>query len=267
MKPLTPYQRGLQFFNGVLFVPNGVDGAGRGLGAAWTTGAAATITHPVPGTAVDTQFKRTVYANAAVTNNQELGPRLSGASDYQFWLGGGVDLGGFYFSAIFRIVTWSADTGRLFVGLTGNAAAICVSDTIPANTFGLWHDSTDGQDVLSFVHRNNVTAAAKESVTTHALNSGILATGVTLLFEIWQYPFGDGKTNTSYKLSYFNTSNNRLTKVKYGASGIGSSSTATMLAPQVQMSNGADGVFSIIAGDFSIGVANVYCAPYSGEIL
>jgi hypothetical protein len=266
MRPTHSWQRGLQHFNGALFVPNSVDGLGTGLGGQWTTGAG-TITHATVGTAYDTQFKRTIYKNGA-THDDELGPRLSRAGDYQFWMGNDKYLGGWYMSAIFRIEAWNSDAGRLFIGMTANAAAICTSDTVPQHTTGLWHDTTDGQDVLNFVFRSTGAADKTTVVTTHALNPGILAANNTFLWEMWTFPNGSNVINTNWKLSQFDVSNdthgspfNRVKKVKWQETAGMNSSIAQMMAPQVQMSNGADGT----AGHYGISVANVYVVPWSGE--
>jgi len=262
-RPTSFFQRGLQFFNGCLFLPNSVDGtgSGAGLGAAWTTDTAAVgiaVTHATVGTAFDTQFKRTIYTNAAGTANQELGPRQSHAGDYQFWFGNAASLGGWYMSTIFRIETWNSDSGRLFAGMTASTNPVCISDTIPNNTIGLWHDSTDGQDVMNLVIKGTGAVDKTLSVTTHALNPGILAAGVTLLWEMWAFPFGISVINTNFRLSQFDATNKRVNRVKWNAQG-GGPTTTTMCAPQVQMSNGADTTVS----HYSISVANIYCAPYS----
>ncbi len=268
MRPPYPFQRGLQHFNGVLFLPSTTtDGAGKGLGTAWTTGVG-TVSHPTPSTAFDTQFKRTKYSQVVTTTNQELGPRLSATSDYQFWLGNGDNLGGWYMSTIFRIETWTADTGRLFVGMTAAATAQCITDTVATHTGGLWHDTTDGQDVLSFVVRST-GAAAKTQLTAHSgavapvVNaSGILASGVMLLWEMWNFPNSMNDINWNYRLSKADTTNNRFNKVIYGAAGGFANSTGTMMAPQVQMSNGTA---DTTANHYEISVANIYATPNSGE--
>jgi hypothetical protein len=268
-RPNASWQRGLQHFNGCLFQPDSSTAGGKGLGGIWTTDTAAvgiTVAHATVGTAFDTQLKRTTYANVAGTADQELGPRLANAGDYQFWIGNDTTnhdyLGGFYFSAIFRIGTWNSDGGRIFVGLTASANPVCISDTEPANTIGLWHESTDGQDVFSIVTVTNASAVTKTSVTTHGANPGILAAGVTLLWEMWAFPSSNGTVNANYRLSYFDPTNKYVSKVTWGAIGGGPLNTV-MMAPQCQMSNGAD----TTAAHYKIEVANVYCTPPSGELL
>ena len=269
-RPVVSWQRGLQYFGGHLFVPDGATSGGRGLGAAWTTGAVGTLSHATPAAAFNTQMKRTVWTQVGgVSNNQELGPRQSLASEYIYWPGSARYCGGFYMSAIFRIEAWdTGNAGRLFVGLTGSANPVCISDTVPNNTCGLWHDTTMGQDVLKFITQNNAGTATSDDVTTHALNPGILATGVTLLWEMWQYPNQNASPGVNCKLSIYDVSTdseaiayNRVKKVKWQERGNSLTNTRFM-APQCQMSNGTD----TTAGHFAIGVANIYCAPWSGEM-
>jgi len=280
MRPTSQWQLGLQNFNGVLFQPNSSTAGGNGLGGVWTTDTAAvgiTVAHATVGTAYDTQLKRTTYANVGGTANQELGPRLAAAGDYQFWMGNDTTnhayLGGWYMSAIFRIGTWSGagsgTDGRLFVGLTGDTNPVVTQDTVRNNTIGLWHDGADGQDVLSLVTRDaGAVGTTKLQLTAHsgavspAVNaSGILASGVTLLWEMWAFPSSVGTINTNCRLSKFDSSTQAVTKIVWNAQGGGPVNTV-MLAPQVQMSNGGT---DTIAAHYKIEVANVYCVPWMGE--
>jgi hypothetical protein len=275
VKPVVEWQRGLQYFNGCFFLPNSVDGTGAW--DKWDPGDG-TITHATVGTAFDTQFKRTIYTNDA-THNRALGPRKANAGDYQFWLGDKRFCGGFYFSTVFRLEGWN-DAGRLFVGLTAGANANCISDTLQNNSMGFFHKSTDGANIINFVTRDNAGTELTQVVAdaTHAV--GVLATGVTLLWEIWHFPNGIDPAAAgitampvNWKLSLFDTANgtdsvpkplNRVKKQTYNEISFSSRTTTitTMFAPQVQMSNAADGT----VGRFSIGAANVYCAPWSGEM-
>jgi len=270
-RPTTNWQRGLHYFNGHLFVPNGTDGTGSGLGAPWTHGVGITIAHATPAAAFDTQLKRTTYTQVVTTTNQELGPRQSLASEYQYWPGNARFCGGFYMSATFRIEAWDDDTGRLFVGMTNSSNAVCISDTVPNNTCGLWHDGTMGQDVLKFVIKNNAGTTASLDITTHAANPGILAAGHTFVWEMWHYPGPTLAVNPGIngRLALYDTSNdseaipfNKVKKVAWEEQG-NILTTNRFMAPQVQMSNGGT---DNTAGHFSLGVANIYCAPWSGEM-
>lgn len=255
-----PYQRGLQHFNGILFVPNAQDGTGLSIGGAWNVGAGVGVTHAAPAAGFATQFKRTLYHNDN-TQNRELGPRVTAAGGYQFYAGSSANLGGFYLSTIFSVNAWAADTGRIFVGFTNSGAAVCTSDTIPNNTAGLSHISTDGQDIFWFRNVGSAGSTAGSTALTDATaNAGILSAGSTLMFEMWAFPNSYGGVNTNFRFSQFNTSTNALDLVMWSAAGAGPANT-TMLAPQVQMSNATT---TAVSG-FSIGVANIYAAPWSGE--
>lgn len=277
MRPTVPWQRGLWFFDGHLFVPSsGSDGAGKGLGAAWTTGGG-TVAHATPSAAFPLQWKRTTYTQVVTTANQELGPRQSLASEYAYWCGDERCMGGFYMSAIFTIEAWDDDTGRLFVGLTGDANAVCISDTVPNNTCGLWHDSTMGQDVFWAISKNNAGTTNNTQITQHTGGGtggvseydGILATGSTLMWEMWYFPNGFSEVNLCCKLSWFDTTVadapdskalNRVRGIEYVQPT--SLTNTVFMAPQVQMSNGPT---DTTAGHFSIGVVNIYVAPWAGE--
>lgn len=270
-RPTTEWQRGLQHFNGHLFVPDGATTGGRGLGAAWTTGAVGTLSHAAPGTAFDTQFKRTVWTEAGASNNQELGPRQSLTSEYNYYLGNAANLGGWYMSAILRVDAWdtpAAPAGRIFVGLTASANPVCISDTFPANTIGLSHLAADTQDVLNLVMIDSTGAAltgTPKAVTTNALNPNILAAGNTFLWEMWSFPNQPTVGSVEAKLSWFDATNHRVSKLKWTSSGTSASghsiSPTAMMAPQCQMSNGTDAT----AGHYAISVANVYVNTWTGE--
>ena len=267
-RPLSPYQRGLQHFNGTLFCPDSASAGGRGLGGVWTTGAGVTVTHATPASELDTQQRRTIYSNSGGggTNDQELGVRQTAAGDYAYWMGNYNRLGGWYFSTIFRLEAWNNNAGRFFAGLSASANAIVASDTVPQNTIGLWHDTTDGADATWIVIRGTGAVDKTHAVTTNALNPGLWATGATFIWEMWEAPFGISVTNTSYRLSWFETTHTKPDKpsvklVEMNSIG-GGPATNTFCAPQVQMSNGAD----TTAGHFSIGIANIYVTPHTGEL-
>ena len=349
-RPLSEFQRGLQHFNGVLYLPNATDSTGGGLGSPWSTDTAAAgvvVTHPAPASTgiggwmvpsegtpgrladISTALKRTAYANAGGfgLTDQEMGPRLAGASDKQFYFGDAKGLGGWYMSAMFMVTAWAGTgagtDGRLFVGMSASNNPVCINDVPPANTVGLWHKSTHGQDELYLLTVTNGGAATEDPLFTKvtvtncsttgasvtlttsssfagppAVTAGMfirgagitagtfvisvasttsltmsaamtvaagttvtfcttyLAAGQALLYEMWAFPHGISVVNTNCRLSSLNTGK----KQKWFAQG-GGPGTAVMLAPQCQMSNAAD----TTAGHYQLDVANVYCAPYSGE--
>jgi len=257
-RPTAHYQRGLQYFNGCLYLPNSVDGTGAW--DAWNPGDG-TVTHATVGSAFDTQLKRTIFTNDG-TADRALGVRKVNAGDYQFFYGNADNCGGFYYSCIARIGAWNSDAGRIFFGLSASANAIAINNTVPANTVGLWHDTGDGQDVFSMVVCTSGGAATKNAFTTHAANAGILAAGVTLHFEMWAFPNGIGTVNTNFRLEYYDATNKWMAQSAWSAAGLASGVKTGMMAPQCQMSNGADTTI----GHYALEVANVYCSSWSGEL-
>lgn len=274
-RPTHGWQRGLQHFNGCLYLPNSVDGTG-----AWDTwsGGSGTVTHATVGSAYDTQLKRTIWTNDGTTN-RELGPRKTNAGDFQFFMGDSEYCGGWYFSSIFRIEAWdSAAAGRIFIGLSASTNAQIQDDTPDANCIGLSHFSTDPADELFIRISSNTAVVTSTKITNTVDNPGILAAGHTFIWEMWAFPNGLTDTsatgghpapNTNYKLSIFDTATNsygdpfnRVKKVVWNTIGRANMSLTAMMAPQCQMSNAAD----TTVGHYSMSVANVYCTPHSGEM-
>ncbi len=152
-------------------------GSGAGLGAAWTSGG--TVSHPTPSStspAVTNQMKRTRWANIVTTTNQTLGIRYNAASERQFWRGNAAELGGFFFQARFIVELIPASTVRLFVGLAGtNSTHATASDTMLADSVGLWHDTTDplsGANSLNLVTKDNTTTNKASIALTDAIAAG-----------------------------------------------------------------------------------------------
>jgi hypothetical protein len=158
-------------------------------------------------------------------------------------------LGGFFFFARFGIETLTAGTPngtRLFVGLQSGTTNILGSDTVAGDVIGLWHDTTDGANVLNIVTRNNSTTAknalAGAPVTPYA-------TGQAYDFYLYCAP---NDSAIYYRLDNFNT-NTILSE--------GSLSVATLprpeifMGPNVGMSNGTA---NIIASTVAIGVNKIY---------
>jgi hypothetical protein len=192
-------------------------------------------------------MKRTMYANDAVAN-RILGPALAGAADYQFWRGNvpGDDMyGGFYFAVQFTIEAWLNNTGRLFVGLASAAAGnVANVDTagIVGDCVGLYHDTTEGANILNLVYRNNVTTSK------NAITGATLAAGQGFLWEMWQEP---NSSILATKLSSLTTG----AKIFYTQiSSLTTPRVNIFMAPQIHMANAANAG----AGNFAIGVVSAY---------
>jgi hypothetical protein len=156
----NPMQSALYGNNIVLYVPNTGTTAGINIGTPWAVGT--TIGHPAPSAGMYTQIKRTTSTNVVTTTNQTLGVSAIVSTAAQFWRGNSTGLGGFFFFCRFGIETLSAgspNATRLFVGLHSGTTNIIVSDTIPAiSAIGLWHDTTDGANVINLLTKNGTTS-------------------------------------------------------------------------------------------------------------
>ncbi len=156
----TAVQAALWGNNTVLYVPNTGTTAGLALGTPWAVGT--TVAHPQVTAGKYTQIKRTTSTNVVTTQNQVLGVSAIVSTAAQFWRGNSAGLGGFFFFARFGIETLTAgspNATRLFVGLMSGTTSVLASDTIPAiSCIGLWHDTTDGANVLSLLTKDGTTA-------------------------------------------------------------------------------------------------------------
>lgn len=220
---------------------------GNGFGPAWTSNG--TVTHPTPATtspAIANQMKRTRYANVVTTTNQQLGPRFNTASEQQFWRGNAAGLGGFFFQARFIVELYPASTVRIFAGLSSTSTgSVCISDTVLANTCGLWHDTTDpstGAGAFNFVTKDASTAT-KQSITL----SNAIAAGNAYEFTMFCAPNGSTITwrlvDINNAVTYTNSTSTTLP------------ANTAFMQPQVQMSNGTA---NVTATTVAIGVCSIY---------
>lgn len=242
-----PMQPALYGNNVVMYMPNTGTTAGINLGAPWAVGT--TIAHPQPTAGIYTQMKRTTSTNVITTTNQALGVSSIVSTAAQFWRGNSAGLGGFFFFARFGIETLTAgspNATRLFVGLMSGTTNILVSDTVPAiSCIGLWHDTTDGADVISLLTKNGTTATKNtldgSPTTPYATGQG---------YDFYMY----AKPNDSviyYRLDNLNTA---TTLVDSSVSTTLPVNT-TFMGPVVGMSNGTANTTASTVG---IGVNRIY---------
>jgi hypothetical protein len=201
-------------------------------------------------TSAATQIRRTKWANEVTTQNQQLGLRCNDAQDLAFWMGNAPGLGGWYFSCIFEIEAWPADTCRLFIGLCNSNTSQVVNNNLTAtDAIGLWHDTTDTNPSLTVINRNNGGGQVKNPFEPTTAFS--LAAGQAYKFEMSQNANmqGDGE---SAQVRCILTSVN--SGARYLAIVNGAYRNSIFMAPQVQMSNGTA---NIVANTVAIGVANV----------
>lgn len=245
----SPLQPALFGSRVCMFYPQiGTTGTGGGgFGPAWTSNG--TVTHPTPSTtapAKSNQMKRTRYANVVTTTNQQLGPRFNAASEQAFWRGNAAGLGGFFFYTRFIVELYPASTVRIFAGLSSTSTgSVCISDTVLANTCGLWHDTTDpstGAGAFNFVTKD-ATTATKQAITL----SNAIAAGNSYDFTMFCPPNGSTLewrlVDLVNNVTYSNTTSTTLP-----------ASTAFM-QPQVQMSNGTA---NTVVTTTAIGVVGIY---------
>lgn len=231
----------------VTYAPaTGTIGTGVGLAPLWT--ALGTVLHPTPSStapARSNQMKRTRFANIATTAQQELGIRNAVASEQQFWRGNAAGLGGFFYAARFIVELYPAATVRIFAGLTAApATGVVISDTVLANTCGLWHDTTDpstGSGAFSFVSKDATTASKTAIVLTNAI-----VAGNSYDFFMFCAPFG---TTLYYRLDDI------VNNVTYeGSKTTNLPVNTAFMQPQLAMSNGANGTVTTTA----IGISGLY---------
>jgi len=171
MKP-SIYEPLIHLEQPTLYLPTtGTDITGGGLGPAWVGDGVAVVSHPAPSAGFTTQFPRRRFTSVAGTN-EELGahsPLLSA------WRGNAAKLGGFYFSCRFMVNAIPDTAVRLFVGLSAGAA-VCKTAfaSAPANTIGLWCDSTDAGSLSILTVDSTPTRFSTPLGTAQTLTAGKL---------------------------------------------------------------------------------------------
>jgi hypothetical protein len=230
-----------------LYMPNTGTTAGLALGTPWAVGT--TIGHPAPtSTSAYTQMKRTTSTNVATTQNQVLGVSSIVATAPAFWRGNAAGLGGFFFFARFGLELVPANTTRLFVGLHSGTTSMVASDTVPAiSCVGLWHDTTDGANVINIVMRNGTDAAVKVPLAGS---------------PVTPYTAGQGYDFYLYARPNCNCITYRLDNLNTGAilsegtlTGTNLPLNTTFMGPAVQMSNGTA---NTTVSTTAIGVNRIY---------
>lgn len=225
----SPVQPALFGNNVIMYAPSSGTTVTGGFGTTWAKGSGGgTVSHPTPSStapAIFNSLKRTRHTNVVTTTNQEMGIGSVASGLPQFWRGNAAGLGGFFFFCRFAIGLWPANTVRLFVGMTAAASAIVTTNTIPANSIGIWHITTDGANVLNFVSKDATTAS------TASISGATLAAGQ--VFDMYMY----AKPNDT--VVYY-----RLDSLNAGTTLIDSSHSTnlpvstTFLGPVAYMSNG-----------------------------
>lgn len=243
----TPIQAALYGNNIVMYVPNTGTTAGINVGAPWTVGT--TIGHPQPTAGMYTQIKRTTSINVITTTNQALGVSSIVSTAAQFWIGNSAGLGGFFFFARFgieKLTAASPNATRLFVGLMSGTTNILVSDTVPAiSCIGLWHDTTDGANVLNVLTKDGVTAV-KNPLNGTPTTPYVTGQG----YDFYMY------CKPADNVIYYRLNNINLnTVLSEGSITSNLPNPATFMGPVCGMSNGTS---NIVASTVGIGVNRIY---------
>lgn len=243
----TPVQAALWGNNTVLYLANTATTAGLNMGTPWAVGT--TVAHPQVTAGAYTQIRRTTSTNVITTTNQALGVSSIVATAAAFWRGNAAGLGGFFFFARFGIETLTAaspNATRLFVGLQSGTTSVLAADAVPAiSCIGLWHDTTDGANVMSLLTKDGTTAT-KNTLTGSPTTPYSTGQG----FDFYLY----AKPNDS--VIYY-----RLDDINLGTTLVDSSTTTTIplnttfMGPVVGMSNGTA---NIVAATVGIGINRVY---------
>lgn len=243
----TPVQAALYGNNVVMYLPNTGTTAGINLGTPWAVGT--TIGHPAPTAGIYTQIKRTTSTNVITTQNQSLGVSSIVSTAAQFWRGNSAGLGGFFFFARFGIETLTAaspNATRMFVGLMSGTTNILVSDTVPAiSCIGLWHDTTDGANVINLLTKNGTTSTKN---TLNGSPTTPYATGQAYDFYMYAKP---NDSEIFYRLDDLNTG----TTLSDSSISTTLPLNTTFMGPVVGMSNGTA---NIVASTVAIGVNRIY---------
>lgn len=243
----TWFQPALFGNNVVLYLPNTGTTAPINLGTPWAT--SATIAHPAPTAGIYTQMKRTTSTNVVTTQNIALGASSIVNTAAQFWRGNDTGLGGFFFFARFGIETLTAgspNATRLFVGLQSGTTNVLVSDTIPAiSCIGLWHDTTDGANVISLLTKD---ASNANKGTLNGSPTTPYSTGQGYDFYMYAKP---NDSVIYYRLDNLNTG----AILSEGSTSTNIPLAATFMGPVVGMSNGTA---NIVAGTVGIGINRIY---------
>jgi len=159
-------------------------------------------------------------------------------------------LGGFYFSARFMVNAIPNTSIRLFVGLSAGAA-VCKTAfaSTPANTVGLWCDSTDAGNLTI------LTADATPTPHTTTLQTAQTLTAGTLYeFVMIANPSPSGTPGTIVT-NLINVGTDALLTSQNVS--VNAPASTAFMAPQIGLSNRGN----TAGGDCSLDVISVYLRP------
>lgn len=252
MKPSGAYEPRLSHEQTILYLPStGTDGTGAGVGPAWTAGTDSVVSHPSPAAGYDTEFRRTRFTSPA-SADKHLGIYFSNSDHCCAYRGSADSRGGFYFRALFRVNAIPNNAIRFFCGLSARVGSgIATSNTVPANTVGLWCDDTDSA-ALSLVTVTSGGSATKSALTTpETLTAGrlyefIMIANPNQSVVVTQLNNFEDSTGGAFG-DVLNSQNVSVTMP----------ANTAMMAPQIGLGNSANAT----GGDCSVDVYSVYLRP------
>jgi len=268
MRHSGPYQPFMGYEQPLLWMPStGTDATGAGVGPPWVTSSTCTVATVSVGTTYQTQFRRTRFSSSGGNADENLGVNFNNSDVCCLWRGNsdtGPTIpqyrGGFFYLARFIATTIPASTTvRLFAGVSaqvGTDNAVCQSNTVPANTMGLWIDTTDS---LTF---KLVTCDSGATATKATLGAGFtLTAGELYEFRMIVNPNQSVVVNQLFKLGTLSGGERTQTLLATQNTSSTLPSATTFMAPQVGMSNGTA---NLTAADTEFDVVCVYARPNLG---
>jgi hypothetical protein len=221
---------------------SGTDITGGSLARTWDGDGFAVVSHPALGNTFATQFPRRRFTSGGGAHaDQELGAHCPQATA---WRGNAASRGGFFFSSRFMVNAMPATDIRFFCGLSAGAA-VCISNTPPANSLGLWCDTTDAGN-LTILNVDSGGTAEKLALSS----AQTLTVGTLYEFVIHCNPNQGGAAT-----QLFNVGTGALLATQNP--GAHMPLNTAFLAPQIGLSNAAH----TAGGDYSLDVICVYLRP------
>lgn len=252
MKPAGTHEPRLSHEQVILYLPaTGTDGTGAGIGPAWTAGAGATVSHPTPAAGFSTEFRCTRFTSPAAAD-KHLGVYFANADHCCAYRGNALSRGGFYFRALFKVNAIPNNSIRFFCGLSAQVGTgLATSNTPPANSVGLWCDTTDSA-VLKLMTCDNSGTSTKTTMTNpETLTAGRLYEFILICIPnqsvvVTQLNNYADSTDGAFG-TVLNSQNVSLTMP----------SNTVMMAPQVGLGNAANAG----GGDCSFDIMSIYLRP------
>jgi hypothetical protein len=253
MKPSGLYEPRLTHEQTILWLPStGTDGSGAGIGPGWMVGTDAVVSHPTPVEAVTTKFRRARFTSPAISD-KHLGILFANAGHKCCYRGSTESKGGYYFRAVFMVNAIPNTAIRFFCGLSEQVGTgLAVSDTVPANSTGLWCDDGDAGN-LTVVQCDSGGTAEKTALTgtPRTLTAGTL-------YE-WIMIQGPAQNPVVTQLNNLGDDAGGWVGTILNSQNVfaRAPANAAMMAPQVGLGNAANAA----GGDCSLDIISVYVRP------